>query len=319
MVCLLSAAWLIPARETQANNTRADGRRATVAANNSAGFAITPSGDLYAWGNNAHGRLGDGTTEHRTRPVRVLSNVSMVSTNRNNTAVVRTDGSLWAWGANWWGQTGLARRDEGITYEPYPVWIMDHVRTVAVGNGHMMAIRTDHSLWAWGSRGLDGRYFGDGIIPDRLVLGSHVEPYPVLIMENVLAVSISDSTTMVITRYGELYGWGTNFRGRLGDGTTEDRLEPVRIMDNIIAVSAGNTNTLAICQDGLLWAWGGNGAGQLGIGNLADQHSPVQVPGIYNVVSAVAAGESSFALTSDNNLWAWGMQGRFQHGGGDGI
>jgi len=120
-------------------------------------------------------------------------------------------------------------------------------------------------------------------------------------MDNVAAVSAGDLHSMAIGADGALWAWGSNIDGRLGDGSTETRLNPVRIMDNVAAVSAGGSLTMAIKTDGSLWAWG---EGQLGNGSSARRTSPVK---IINDVIAVSVGDlHTVAVKTDGSLWAWG-------------
>lgn len=81
------------------------------------------------------------------------------------TMAIRSDGSLWGWGNNWHGQLSIEPlTDYDLdTYHEDPVWIMNDVAVVSVGARHVMAIRTDSSLWAWGwniggQLGIDSSY-----------------------------------------------------------------------------------------------------------------------------------------------------------------
>jgi len=71
---------------------------------------------------------------------------------------------------------------------------------------------------------------------------------------------------MAIKTNGELWGWGFNGSGAVGDGTDDTRISPVKIMDGVVSVSAGGAHTMAIKEDGSLWAWGISYTGALGVG-----------------------------------------------------
>ena len=67
-------------------------------------------------------------------------------------------------------------------------------------------------------------------------------------------------------RTGEVWCWGANNAGRLGDGTTDDRSTPSQTIgiNDAVAVSAGGFHTCALLGDGTVECWGANSQGQLG-------------------------------------------------------
>ena len=90
---------------------RADGmvscRQMTIAAGITHSMAIMSDGNLWAWGDNRFGQLGNGTTTNQSSPVRIMDNVKAVSVGGGSergyiggfighTMAIRTDGSLWA-------------------------------------------------------------------------------------------------------------------------------------------------------------------------------------------------------------------------------
>ncbi|MCL2399615.1 MAG: hypothetical protein FWC91_07740 [Defluviitaleaceae bacterium] len=245
-------------------------------------MAIKTDGSLWAWGGNRDGQLGDGTTESRRSPVKVMDSVVYVSAGRNHTMAIRTDGSLWAWGWNAEGQLGDGTRNCTTEARPNPVKIMDSVASVSAGLYHTLAIKTDGSLWAWGSnwRG----QIGDGTYSthdeNRNIIDNSRHS-PVKVMDSVMAASAGNSHTMAITTDGNLWAWGSNEHGRIGNGiSTRSRpgiiQYPIIILESVAAVSTFN-HTLALKTDGSVWAWGSNSSGQLGDGTTKFRLFPIKV------------------------------------------
>lgn len=80
----------------------------------------------------------------------------------------------------------------------------------------------------------------------------------------------------IITKNGDLYAWGRNAYGQLGDGTTTNKSTPVKVLENVKTVSTSDY-TLAITENGGLYTWWYNGEGQLGDGTTTDRYSPVKI------------------------------------------
>ena len=214
-------------------------------------MAITEDGSLWAWGLNRLGQLGDGTDIDRHYPVKIMDNMASVSTNVGdimysavtNTliAALRTDGTLLTWGADIrdrdFGRPAGSDGPQSRRYLSAPIEVMRNVSDFSVGNGHIMAITSDNTLWGWG---VNSRR--------QVSTSSNHIPSPVPVKNDVIAVSAGSRHTMAITSDGTLWGWGANWR---------------RQKDDVIAVSAGGGYTMAITSDGTLWGWGGNRKGGL--------------------------------------------------------
>ncbi|MDR2166289.1 MAG: hypothetical protein LBE35_00385 [Clostridiales bacterium] len=109
---------------------------------------------------------------------------------------------------------------------------------------------------------------------------------------------------MALLDNGDLFSWGRNDFGHVGDGTTQPRHEPVKIMENIVAIAAGGNHSLALTRDGYVYGWGANTSGQVGDFSGHSVNSPARIMG--NVRAIAAGSTSSFAITTDNVLWGWG-------------
>lgn len=132
-------------------------------------------------------------------------------------------------------------------------------------------------------------------------------------------ISALDEHSLALRDDGTVWAWGSNRRGQLGDGTTNDRSSPVQVssLSSITAVAAGGSHSLALRSDGTVWAWGNNIRGQLGIGlTWNDPYKPVQISGISNVVAIAAGSFHSVALRNDGTVWAWGENNHGQLGDG---
>jgi alpha-tubulin suppressor-like RCC1 family protein len=245
-----------------------------VSAGQSHTAAVKTSGQLWAWGLNTSGQLGDGTVTSRCSPVQEFCSAgdwAQVSAGVGHTAAVKTSGQLWAWGSNAQGRLG----DGTVTSRCSPVqefcsagdWAQ-----VSAGNSNTAATKTSGTLWAWGLN--TSGQLGDGTVTNRCSpvqeIGSSTD---------WTQVSTSNAFTAAVKTSGQLWAWGINSQGRLGDGTLTNRCSPVQEISSSAdwaQVSAGSDHTAAVKTSGTLWAWGRNGQGRLGDGTLTDRCSPTQ-------------------------------------------
>ena len=257
---------------------------------------------LWSWGSNAHGRLGDGTVINRHSPVRVMDNVTYVALGRNYAFAIRGDGGLYAWGQNSMGSLGDGSGIlDGINRHS-PVRILNDVINMGVGiNRPSWAIRNDNSLWAW-----DG--FGGQIIADFANVNI-VTASPIRITENVFAMDIPvlGGWFLLLRPNGDLYGYGSNNSGQLGDGTGIDRDNLVRIMNNVVSVYASSRAALAVRSDNSLWGWGSHSTLQNINGDLTSTgiaYSPIKL--IDNVLSVIFSSSLEiYILKTDGTFWVY--------------
>ena len=122
---------------------------------------IAQDGSLYMWGSNYYGEIGDGTTEDRYKPTKILDHVIAVSLGDCHSGAITQDGSLYMWGCNSFGQIG-----DGTTEDRYkPTKILDHVVSVSLGGYRSGAITQDGSLYMWGYNSCG--QIGDGTTEER--------------------------------------------------------------------------------------------------------------------------------------------------------
>ncbi len=221
----------------------------------------------------------------------------------NFNCAVRSDGSLWCWGRGDSGQLG-----EGLTQHrssPVPVVGMTgQVASVALGESHACAVKTDGSLWCWG-------YNQRGQLGDASLI-SRSTPVAVIGMAGgVQSVSMYAGHSCAVKTDGSLWCWGANDQGQLGDGTVVDKTTPIcpnGMHTQVRAVAVGHFHTCALRADGTVWCWGRGTEGQLGNGAAASSTVPVQVTGLTGLTPAAILSGSYFNyVILDTGLTrAWG-------------
>lgn len=156
----------------------------------------------------------------------------------------------------------------------------DNTETPYISNigFHSLRLRSDGSLWAWGSNSHGQLGLGDyGSGTDRL------NPTHVGIYTDWITVSAGTSGhSLGLRSDGSLWTWGKNYWGQLGLGDSAlgtYRSNPTRVGNDTdwVTVSAGEYHSLGLRSDGSLWAWGNNTYGQLGLGDTTDRNIPTQV------------------------------------------
>lgn len=270
-----------------------------------------PTFELYMWGSNYAGAVGDDSTSDRSSPVQLAGEDWSVVSTASHSAAVKTDGSLWAWGPNTNGQLGQS--DTVARSSPAQVGSLTNWKSVEVGNQSNFAIKTNNSLWAWGW-GNSGRHGLNSTV-------NVSSPMQIGSLTNWAKVASSNASSLAVKTDGTLWAWGGNASGVLGDGTVINRSSPVQI--GALTAWAGitcGTHSMAVKTDGTLWTWGLNSHGQLGRNTRStiyvpqDLSSPTQL-GVLTTWSRVSGGNSSsFAITSSGTMWAWGLNSSGQLG-----
>jgi alpha-tubulin suppressor-like RCC1 family protein len=289
------------------------GVTAAIAGGEDHSVALRSDGTVWAWGGNLYGQLGDGTTTNSSTPVQVrgLSGVTAVAAGDYCSVALRSDGTVWAWGFNANGQLGDGTTTSSST--PVRVQGLSGVTAIAAeapAAYHVMALRSDGTVWAWGSNA--GGQLGDGTRTTRFT------PVQVHGLSGVTAIGVGFFLSMALRSDGTMWAWGHNLWGQLGDGTTTTRLTPVQVRDlsGVTAIAAGGHHSLALRTDGTVWAWGHNSWGQMGNGTTTDSSTPVQLSGLAGVIAISAGSEYSLGLRSDGTVWAWGYNADGQLGNG---
>ncbi|MFC5303046.1 RCC1 domain-containing protein [Azospira restricta] len=203
----------------------------------------------------------------------------------DSAAVLKANGELWQWSVR----------------EPLPKRTGEGFVRIALGSDHLLGIKSDGSLWGWGSN-------NSGQLGGERVEGS----WPVRMGEGYVALAANRDFSLAIRKDGTLWAWGGLQRDAKGNAFGDRKAKPTLIGKAFISVAAGEDFFVAIRSDSTLWTWGNNRDGQLGTEGGGSwfgrrygyETLPVLVGGDFAQVSA-GYGHVA-AIKRDGSLWTWG-------------
>lgn len=308
-------------------------------------------GALLAWGSNTPfqgaparpaGQLCTGGADTATPTAAAApanANVTAIAAGAQHSLMV-ISGAVFACGENGFGQLG----NGGFANAALPVAAAAPATAgvVAVSGGwsHSLALSTTGTVYAWGN-GAYGQ-LGTGAagcavtpLPAGPSCPSSATPTVVAIPGNpvITAIAAGSSFSLALDSTNQVWAWGRNLEGELGNGTVVSTNIPqhVNLPATVIKIAAGANHGLAIvgassaATSGAVWAWGLNNFGQLGNNPGA---CAVNCPNFFSStpVAAVApanagvtdiAGGGAHSLTIIGGaVWAWGRDNQGQLGCG---
>ncbi|XP_074029211.1 E3 ubiquitin-protein ligase HERC2 [Leptinotarsa decemlineata] len=213
--------------------------------------AITSTGHLYTWGKGRYGRLGHGDSEDQLKPklVEALLGYKVIDvacgSGDAQTLCITDDDNVWSWGDGDYGKLGRGGSD-GCKI-PMKIESLAGLGVIKVecGSQFSVALTRSGSVYTWGKG--DYHRLGHGT-------GDHVRrPKKVAALQGKKIISIATGSLHCVacSDEGEVFTWGDNDEGQLGDGTTNAIQRP-RLVSHLQAnvkkitnVACGSAHTLA--------------------------------------------------------------------------
>ena len=251
-----------------------------IAAGEYSAYALTSTGQVFAWGYNSDGALGDGSmAESSDVPVAVSlpsgTKVTAIAAEDLGGLALTSAGTVLAWGYGGDGELGNGTTNNSGTPVAVSVPSGDKIASIAAApyNGYVITSAAAELTWGLNNLG----QLGDGTTAD-----SDVPVSPLLPSDTrIVAAGGGQDTSYALTSAGQELAWGFGGFGSLGDGTDDSSDAPVAVSlpagTDVTAIAAEYYSGLARTAAGTLLAWGEGYYGDLGNGSTASSDLPVTV------------------------------------------
>ncbi len=318
---------IIVTNGTKGNFIKVDSDTYTLIVTNSGNTVQTvriPEG-VYA---DTSGNIGTASM----KVITIMNGIVQISGGENNTVALKSDGTVWIWGDNEYGQLG----ESTIMSSGIPTQVKDSTGTgyltnivqTSAGDEHIVALKSDGTVWAWGRNYLGE--LGNGTTIEARLPVQVKDPSGTEYLTGIKQISTGSSSTFALKNDGTVWAWGYN-EGNLGDGKYQtSRKLPVQVKDylgtgyltDITQIVAGYRHTVALKSDGTVLNWGSNKYGGLGDNTNIGKYTPVPVRDpsgigcLTGIVQVWAGKYYTVALKNDGTVWTWGYNGSGQLGNG---
>jgi cysteine-rich repeat protein len=279
--------------------------------------AIRAGGTVWCWGDNTELAMGPMAMAmvDQALPIEVTGVPASASIEAGDDHVCTIDlaGQVWCWGDNTQRQLGRGGMD--ITDSPTPTLVALPGGLTAIdlglGDDHSCVVLVDGTVACWGDD--DNGQLGDGAAGVDNGVATLVPGLPV-----VVDVQGGQDDACAITELGEVWCWGDNADGQIGDGTAVDRPTPqlVALPSAAQTIALGDDFACALLLTDQVFCWGEAEDFQLASGDLVDVLSPSEVMGApaVDLVAIEAGGRGTCVISAANERYCWGFSENGQLG-----
>jgi alpha-tubulin suppressor-like RCC1 family protein len=271
------------------------------------------AGNMWCWGDNQYGEVGNGNNTTQDAPVQLtvdsagnpFVNIVQVVPAASNygylTGAVKADGTVWVWGALAGGNRGNGSAGAN-TNKPVQVVFPagTFIKKIQLG-AYGMALDSSGNVWTWG---------GNYGYPTQYILARGTNPNTNIPMKISLPGKARDISggnlwNYAILQNNSVYGWGyytsylgigsSGFLSQVGAAVLPQLLDAqLNFPSPVKAIYTSSVCSYALLQDSTLWAWGDNSQGSIGNGVELDYSK-------YTVNPAPSGG------TLTPYEWDWGF------------
>jgi alpha-tubulin suppressor-like RCC1 family protein len=266
-------------------------------------------GTVACWGKNNVGQTGMYPSLSMPWPSRVpgVAGALSIAAGERHACALTEGGTAWCWGDNSLGQLG----NGSLQASNAPTVVaLGGITKLVTGALHACAIAAGGSVVCWGDNG--GGQLGSGVAGPPS--GS---PTTVAGLPPALDLAAGFMHSCALVQGGDVWCWGSNAAGQLGDGTRNPHFAPVRVAGGATALAAGGNHSCSISGSGALSCWGENADYELSGSQGTDITSPTPVLSSINVITVALGAHHLVALGSDQGpSWVQGANNLGQLGVG---
>jgi len=204
--------------------TKLSGAAKAITAGRTYACALLTTGAVQCWGYNGYGQLGNGkggTSASEKLPSAVLNvaNVTAIAAGREHTCAL-IKGGVWCWGRG--GSYQLGESSGSYRHTPKQVPGLSGITAIATGSTHTCAVDASGGLWCWGGNAKGQANDKAGYTVKKATKYTGLSAA----VENVAG---GLAHTCVITKKAELWCWGSNASGQVGNNTKKDTKVAVHV------------------------------------------------------------------------------------------
>ncbi len=273
---------------------------------------------LYGWGSNFYGEIGNGTVTSTDTAIAVpgMNNVKFYTTGYIMVAI-KSDNTAWVWGKGY----------PTLPFAILPYQMLSNVKFADAGSGHIVFVKNDGTVWAAGNN-------ASGELGNGMTINSATPVQMIGISNAVRAIALGydltnnqAAATIILSANGTV-----SLTGGYQYFSNANNLTPTIIpgLSNIVDIKGGTTAAFALNSNGEVFAFGRENSyvgyrGALGLGSYTGLNTPptkIIFPSVAAPIIALSTnndGYHTLALDENGNLYGWGGNLLGQYGSGTNI
>ncbi|MCF7930801.1 MAG: InlB B-repeat-containing protein [Acholeplasmataceae bacterium] len=307
-------------------------------------ISLTTLGRVFTWGYNGYGQLGDGTTVNRSIPVEITDNFNLflnekiisVYAGSSSSFAVTSLNRIFIWGIDFNGMfDGLVMmyNENSLPIDITSMFQLqsdEYITKISSKGAKIAALSSNGRVFMWGEE-YEGILVDDRIIYNASSWAQEItNSFNLNENDRIIDISVGYSFSIALSSYGEVFAWGHNDSGQLGNESNEDVYTPLNITnkfllsenEQIILISSGGGHASAVTSSGRMFIWGSNYTGQLGDNTLISRNVPQDITQAFGLdtnewISRVNLGQSnSSIITTNGRVFTWGYNSQGKLGDG---